>query len=120
MKTKRHVGFTLVELMIVLGVISLLAALAMPSLIKARGLSMANACVINLKKIDDNKSKWALDIRRNSDDEVFMFDLVPAYLKLEPKCPAGTAVYYVGKVKDFSSCPNYLESDVYLKRHNQK
>ena len=54
-KTKlraRHAGFTLVEIMIVVAIIGLLAAIAIPNFIKARQASQKAACVANLKTID--------------------------------------------------------------------
>ena len=61
MKNLRKAGFTLVEIMIVVAIIGLLAAIAIPNFIKARATSQANACVNNLRQIDGGEQQWALE-----------------------------------------------------------
>ncbi len=58
---KGRKGFTLVEIMIVVAIIGLLAAIAIPSFIKARTESQKNACINNLRQIDSAKEQWALN-----------------------------------------------------------
>ena len=59
-KTSRKAGFTLVEIMIVVAIIGLLAAIAIPNFIKARTTSQQNACINNLRQIDAAKNQWAV------------------------------------------------------------
>ena len=58
---KKRSGFTLVEIMIVVAIIGLLAAIAIPSFVKARTQAQTNACVNNLRQIDAAKEQWALN-----------------------------------------------------------
>jgi len=59
-KTSRKAGFTLVEIMIVVAIIGLLAAIAIPNFVKARSTSQMNVCINNLRQIDAAKQQWAL------------------------------------------------------------
>ncbi len=93
-KTSRKAGFTLVEIMIVVAIIGLLAAIAIPNFIKARATSQQNACINNLKQIDGAINEWALETGQSNGTTVTGIATVSAYIKLNsnnlvPSCPAG-------------------------------
>ena len=59
-------GFTLVEIMIVVLIIGILLAIAVPNFIKARETSRSKSCVANLKQIEAAKEQWCMDNKQST------------------------------------------------------
>jgi prepilin-type N-terminal cleavage/methylation domain-containing protein len=91
---KQYCGFTLVEIMIVVAIIGMLAAIAIPSLMKSRNTSREKACINNLRQIDGAKERWAMENNLETGDPSVDAD-VDAYMSRgRPVCPAGGTYTY--------------------------
>lgn len=91
----RKTGFTLIEIMIVVAIIGMLAAIAIPNFQRARETARTNTCINNLRCIDSAKNEWALEQRKGDTDTPQPADLQP-YLGRTiagslPSCPADSA-----------------------------
>ncbi len=86
---KRRGGFTLVEIMIVVAIIALLAAIAVPGFLRARKRSQASRILNDLRLIDSAVDQYAIETNKSSGSTVAVADWT-AYLK------SGTALYNTG------------------------
>lgn len=103
---KQNKGFTLVEIMIVVAIIALLAAIAIPSFMKSRQDSRRSACINNLRLLDHAKQQLATASQTMLDsDTPAMTDLMP-YLKgaaTAPLCREGGS-YSVAAITSNPTC----------------
>jgi prepilin-type N-terminal cleavage/methylation domain-containing protein len=84
---KRQGAFTLVEIMIVVAIIGILVAIAIPGFIKAREESQATACKESQVKFSGARMQYAME--QNTLDKPSMTDLVGTtlYIRQTPRCP---------------------------------
>lgn len=109
MKMSRK-GFTLVEIMIVVAIIGILAAIAIPNFLKSRNTSQMNACIANMKQIEGAIEQAKL--AGNSAPTLVVAAAVTGpgiygdlgYVKTIPTCPYNKGAYTL--VADVPTCPN--------------
>ena len=100
---KMKKGFTLVEIMIVVAIIAILAAVAIPNFIRYRKTAQMNACISNLKQIQAACEQCKLAGKEVTDANVIGND---KYIKVKPKCPATSAEYVLPTGDNDPVCPN--------------
>lgn len=90
--------------MIVVAIIGIIAAMAIPGFVRAREVTLRNSCMHNISQIQGAVQIWALTTAASSDATPLLTDLVPNYIKVWPKC--GTLTYEVPAVDEMPVCPN--------------
>ena len=78
--TNKRAGFTLVEIMIVVAIIALLAAIAVPGFLRARKRSQASKIINDLRLVDAAVDQYAIERGKKTDDPVAVEDWT-AYVK---------------------------------------
>ena len=119
-KKLKKQGFTLVEIMIVVAIIGLLAAIGIPSFTKARDSSREKTCVNNLRIIDGAKEQWAMDANKVIGDAVVASDVGP-YVKggsAKLVCPAGGTDFASSYTISVIGTPPLCQKDAAQAKHN--
>ena len=93
-KARNKKGYTLVEIMIVIAIIGLLAAIAIPNYVRARATSQATGCINNMRRYDNASQTWALETGKSTGAAAPKNTDIQPYIKLAannqlPTCPAG-------------------------------
>ena len=90
MKTQNKAGFTLVEIMIVVAIIALLAAIAVPNFLRARVRSQATTMVNDVRMIESAAEQYAIENGLAGTDTVNFNSLVSSsYFKSGSKIASG-------------------------------
>ena len=100
-------GFTLVEIMIVVLIIAILLAIAVPNFITARANAQKKSCIANLRQINSAKEQWAMDNNATNGSAIpgGLPTLVGSteFLKSTPSCPGG-GTYTLGNIGADPTC----------------
>src|SRR6186997_3183216 len=102
---KARSGFTLVEIMIVVLIIGILLAIAIPNYVRARESSRAKSCLSNLRTISYAKEQWAVEQKKGTTDTPADTDLYgsTAYVRQTPLCPGG-GTYTINNLANYPTC----------------
>lgn len=101
----RSHGFTLLEIMIVVAIIGLIVALALPNILKNRAYARKQVCIENLSQFESAKQLWGLENAKKEGDAPNTEDLIGPmkYIKNMPSCPAG-GVYDFKPIGESATC----------------
>jgi prepilin-type N-terminal cleavage/methylation domain-containing protein len=97
-------AYTLVELMVVVAIIGVLLAVAVPAWAKSRNSARVKVCVSNLRQLHNAKSQWAIEFNKNDSDIPVVADVLP-YLRggRMPSCPID-GTYRLRRVSRYPVC----------------
>jgi prepilin-type N-terminal cleavage/methylation domain-containing protein len=103
----RRRGFTLVEIMIVVAIIGLLAAIAIPNFIRARTTTQQNTCWNNLRQFESAKAQYALEAGLSDGNTISPSTILDRYmtnLTVASECPAHGTYSNINVVGTPASC----------------
>ena len=120
-RSKNKAGFTLVEIMIVVLIIGILLAIAIPNFVSARESSRAKACIANLKQIDSATQQYCMDKKLDATAYALAANkptlntaattglvsaagAVSGYLRTTPSCPSSGAYNVAPTISDSPYC----------------
>ena len=88
MEIPQNVAVVLVEIMIVVAIIGMLAAIAIPNYAQSRIAAHKHVCINNLQQIEGAIQRWSLDMKKDEGQPVTYSD-IRGYLQHSVVCPSG-------------------------------
>ena len=101
--TFHHKGFTLVEIVVVVGIVAIASAIAMVNIIKPREQAQRTTCAANLRQLENAKQQWATEHSKQNTDQPTLAELTP-YFRFPPICPLGGS-YSINPTGTPATCP---------------
>ena len=99
-------AFPLIEVMVVVMIISIISMILVPRWLRARTMTQERTCLANQAKLEDAKQVWMQQEGKKTTDAPAMSDLVPAFIREEPKCPTHST-YVLGDGTTLVTCPTH-------------
>lgn len=92
--------------MIAVGVIGILAAIALPNFNNARLQARKSVCINNMRQIDSAKEQWALEMGKSPSDTPNEAEITPYIRSGFPQCPSN-GTYTIGDLGTLPSCSEH-------------
>ncbi|HXC98628.1 MAG TPA: prepilin-type N-terminal cleavage/methylation domain-containing protein [Verrucomicrobiae bacterium] len=114
LNSSNRMGFTLIEIMIVVAIIGMLAAIAIPNYVRARLQAQRSACISNLHVIDGAKQQWALECKASPGAAPTISEIQPYMGRgtsgTAPTCPADASSTFATSydINDLQTVPSCL------------
>jgi type II secretory pathway pseudopilin PulG len=93
---------TLLEIMIVVGIVGILAGMAAMSITGPRRAAQTNTCIANLRQLENAKQEWAFEKNKTGGDTPTLAEIKP-YFRFSPDCPA-LGSYTINAVSNKATC----------------
>jgi prepilin-type N-terminal cleavage/methylation domain-containing protein len=111
--SSRRRGFTLVEILIVVAIMGVILAIALPAFMKSRAQARKQTCIENISQIESAKQQWGLETGKKDGDVPSEADLIgdTKYIKTMPQC-AGGGTYDFGSIGVTTTCSQAADGHV--------